>query len=199
MQIVLPEVGLGLLPGGGGIVRMVNLLGLERALPYLLEGKKIAPVKALDEGMIDELVASVDELVPRAKAWILENKGNEAAAVQPWDTKGYRIPGGDARSPKLAQTIMAAPAMLLQQTRGLLPAPEKILSCAVEATRLNFDTALVVESRGLVYLATTPQAKNMISTFFFGMNKVNGGASRPDGYERHTTSKVGVPAPTRRN
>ncbi|MEP1472263.1 MAG: 3-hydroxyacyl-CoA dehydrogenase NAD-binding domain-containing protein [Halieaceae bacterium] len=192
VQIGLPEVGLGLLPGGGGIVRMVHLLGLERALPYLLEGKKIAPVKALDEGMIDELVSSVDELVPRAKAWILENKDNEAAAVQPWDTKGHRIPGGDARSPKLAQTIMAAPAMLLQQTRGLLPAPEKILSCAVEATRLNFDTALLVESRGLVYLATTPQAKNMISTFFFGMNKVNGGASRPEGYERHTTSKVGV-------
>jgi 3-hydroxyacyl-CoA dehydrogenase / enoyl-CoA hydratase / 3-hydroxybutyryl-CoA epimerase len=192
VQIGLPEVGLGLLPGGGGIVRMVHLLGLERALPYLLEGKKIAPVKALDEGMVDELVISVDELVPRAKAWILENKDNDAAPVQPWDTKGHRIPGGDARSPKLAQTIMAAPAMLLQQTRGLLPAPEKILSCAVEATRLNFDTALLVESRGLVYLATTPQAKNMISTFFFGMNKVNGGASRPEGYERHKTSKVGV-------
>lgn len=192
VQIGLPEVGLGLLPGGGGIVRLVNLIGLERALPYLLEGKKIAPAKALDEGMVDELVGSAEELVPRAKAWIMDNKDNEAAAVQPWDTKGYRIPGGDARSPKLAQTIMAAPAMLLQQTRGLLPAPERILSCAVEAARLKFDTALVVESRGLVHLATTPQAKNMISTFFFGMNKVNGGASRPEGYERYTTRKVGV-------
>lgn len=192
VQIGLPEVGLGLLPGGGGIVRLVNLIGLERALPYLLEGKKIDPVKALDEGMIDELSPSLEELVPRARAWILANKDNESAAVQPWDTKGHRIPGGDARSPKLAQTIMAAPAMLLQQTRGLLPAPERILSCAVEATRLNFDTALVVESRGLTYLATTPQAKNMISTFFFGMNKVNGGASRPAGYDKYTTQRVGV-------
>ena len=87
---------------------------------------------------------------------------------------------------------MMAPAMLRQKTRGLLPAPEKILDCAVEATRLDFDTALEVESRGLTYLAVTPQAKNMITTFFFGMNKVNGGASRPQGIEPYATKKVGV-------
>ncbi|MFT6285674.1 MAG: 3-hydroxyacyl-CoA dehydrogenase/enoyl-CoA hydratase/3-hydroxybutyryl-CoA epimerase [Alcanivorax sp.] len=192
VQIGLPEVGLGLLPGGGGIVRMVNLVGLERALPYLLEGKKIAPVKALDEGMIHQLVANLEDLVPAAKAWILGNKDMPEAAVQPWDTKGFKIPGGNASSPKLAQTIMAAPVMLRQKTRGLLPAPEKILAVAVEAARLNLETALVIESRGLVYLATTPEAKNMISTFFFGMNKLNGGASRPQGHEKYVTQKVGV-------
>jgi 3-hydroxyacyl-CoA dehydrogenase/enoyl-CoA hydratase/3-hydroxybutyryl-CoA epimerase len=192
VQLGLPEVGLGLLPGGGGIVRMVNLLGLEQALPYLLEGRKLAPAGALEGGMIHETVASREALVPRAKAWILENRGNEEAAVQPWDRKGHRIPGGNAGSPKLAQLIAGAPAMLRKKTRGLLPAPEKILDCAVEAARLDLDTALRVESRGLVFLATTPQAKNQISTFFFGMNRVNGGASRPDGYEKYTTSKVGV-------
>ena len=192
VQLGLPEVGLGLLPGGGGIVRMVNLLGLEKALPYLLEGKKVAPAAALAEGMIHETVGSIEELIPRAKAWILENKDSEEAAVQPWDAKGFRIPGGNASSPKLAQLLMMAPALLRQKTRGLLPAPEKILDCAVEAARLNFDTALEVESRGLTYLAVTPQAKNMISTFFFGMNKVNGGASRPRDVAPSAVKKVGV-------
>lgn len=192
VQLGLPEVSLGLLPGGGGIVRMVNLLGLQNALPYLLEGKKVDPAKALKAGMIHETVASVDELLPRAKAWILKNKDNEAAAIQPWDQKGFKIPGGNASSPKLAQVLMGAPAMLSKTTRGLLPAPEKILDCAVEAARLDFDTALRVESRGLAYLATTPQAKNMITTFFFQMNKINGGASRPKGVPPQETKKLGV-------
>ena len=142
--------------------------------------------------MIDETVASVAELVPRAKAWILANRDSEDAAVQPWDRKGFRLPGGNVSSPKLAQLIVGAPAMLRQKTRGLLPAPEKILDCAVEAARLDFDSALEVESRGLTYLAVTPQAKNMITTFFFGMNKVNGGASRPRDIEPYATKKVGV-------
>jgi 3-hydroxyacyl-CoA dehydrogenase/enoyl-CoA hydratase/3-hydroxybutyryl-CoA epimerase len=192
VQIGLPEVGLGLLPGGGGIVRMVSMLGLEKALPYLLEGKKVAPAAALEEGMVDELVDSVDALVPRAKAWILAHRDDETAAVQPWDRKGFRIPGGDVNSPKIAQLIPVATAMLSQKTRGLLPAPAQILDCAVEAARLDLDTALEIESRGLTYLVTTPEAKNMISTFFFGMNRVNGGASRPQGVERTATRKVGV-------
>lgn len=192
VQIGLPEVSLGLLPGGGGVVRLVNLLGFQNAMPYLVEGKKVTPDKALKAGMIHETVDSLDELIPRAKAWILENKENDAAAVQPWDQKGYKIPGGNANSPQLAQVLMAAPAMLSKSTRGLLPAPERIMDCAVEALRLDFDTALRVESRGLAYLVTTPQAKNMITTFFFQMNKVNGGASRPEGIEPQLTKKLGV-------
>lgn len=192
VQLGLPEVSLGLLPGGGGVVRMVNLLGLEKALPYLVQGRKVAPAKALSEGMIHATVSSIDELVPNAKAWILENRGVEDSAVQPWDRKGHRIPGGDASSPKLAQFIMGAPAMLRQQTRGLLPAPEKIMDCAVEAARLDLDTALEIESRGLTSLVVTPEAKNMISTFFFAMNRINGGASRPQGVEKSLTRKVGI-------
>lgn len=192
VQLGLPEVGLGLLPGGGGVVRMVNLLGLEKALPYLLEGLRIAPDKALAAGMIHETVDSVDELLPRARAWILANRDNAAAAVQPWDVKGYRLPGGNVSHPKVAQLISVAPAMLYQKTRGLLPAPARILDCAVEAARLDLDTALVVESRGLAELVVTPEAKNQITTMFFGMNKVNGGASRPADVPPQETRKVGV-------
>jgi len=192
VQLGLPEVTLGLLPGGGGVVRMVNLLGLQKALPFLLEGTRMAPEQALAEGIIHETVDTVDELLPRARQWILDNRENAGAAAQPWDEKGYRIPGGNAASPGIAQLIMTAPAMLRKKTRGLLPAPERILDCAVEAVRVNFDTALVTESRGLANLVVTPEAKNQITTFFFGMNAVNGGASRPEGIAENKIGKVGV-------
>jgi len=192
VQIGLPEVSLGLLPGGGGVVRMVNLLGLEKALPYLLEGTKLGAVAAKEQGLIHEVVATRGELVPAAKAWILGQAEDSEAAVQPWDRKGFKLPGGKAGSPQLAQLITIAPAMLRKKTGGLLPAPEQILDCAVEAARLDFDTALRIESRGLTYLVTTPQAKNMISTFFFGMNRLNGGASRPESIAPSKVSKVGV-------
>ncbi|MCH1487920.1 MAG: 3-hydroxyacyl-CoA dehydrogenase NAD-binding domain-containing protein [Pseudomonadales bacterium] len=192
VQIGLPEVGLGLLPGGGGVVRLTNLLGIEKALPYLLEGKKVTPEKAVAVGMIDETVDKLEDLVPKAKAYILASQGDEASAVQPWDAKDFRIPGGKINSPKNAQMAMMAPAMLRQKTRGLLPAPEVILDTAFQAALVDFDTAQRVESRGLTQLVMTPQAKNMISTFFFGLNKVNGGASRPKNIEKNLTRKVGV-------
>ena len=192
VQLGLPEVTLGLLPGGGGVVRLTRLLGLAAALPYLTEGTRVTPDKALAAGMIHATVDSIDELVPNAKAWILAQEDVQAAATQPWDTKGYKVPGGGISSPGVAQLVMGAPAMLFSKTRGLLPAPAQILDCAVEALRLDLDTALTVESRGLAKLVVTPQAKNMISTFFFGLNKINGGASRPKGVEKRLTQKVGV-------
>ncbi len=192
VQLGLPEVTLGLLPGGGGVVRLTRLLGLAAALPYLTEGTRVTPDKALAAGMIHATVDSIDELIPNAKAWILAQEDVQAAATQPWDTKGYKVPGGGISSPGVAQLVMVAPAMLFSKTRGLLPAPAQILDCAVEALRLDLDTALTVESRGLAKLVVTPQAKNMISTFFFGLNKINGGASRPKGVEKRLTQKVGV-------
>jgi 3-hydroxyacyl-CoA dehydrogenase/enoyl-CoA hydratase/3-hydroxybutyryl-CoA epimerase len=192
VQLGLPEVGLGLLPGGGGVVRMTRLLGLAAALPYLTEGTRVTPDKALAAGMIHATVDTLEELVPNAKAWILAQEDLVAAGTQPWDTKGYKIPGGGINSPGVGQLVMIAPAMLYSKTRGLLPAPARILDCAVEALRLDFDEALTVESRGLANLVVTPVAKNMISTFFFGMNKINGGASRPKGVEKRLTKKVGI-------
>lgn len=187
--ISLPEVTLGLLPGGGGVVRMVNMLGLEAALPYLLEGKKIMPAAALKAGLVGELVADVEGLVPAAKAWI---KANPEGGVQPWDNKGHKIPGGNASSPRLQQTIQAAPAMLYKQTRGLLPAPFKTLDVAVTAATIDFDAALRVESRALASLIITPEAKNIISSLFFQLNQINGGASRPKDIAPIKVKKVGI-------
>ncbi|MFV0478561.1 MAG: 3-hydroxyacyl-CoA dehydrogenase NAD-binding domain-containing protein [Parahaliea sp.] len=190
--IGLPEVTLGLLPGGGGVVRMVNLLGLQKALPYLLEGTRVDAARALEEGLIHEMVDSCEKLVPAGKKWILSQRNNPGAAVQPWDKKGHRIPGGDANHPANVQMIQVAPALLFQKTRGLLPAPEKILDCAVSAARLDLDTALRIESQGLASLVVGNVAKNMMSTFFFGLNKVNAGASRPTDIPASKVSRVGV-------
>lgn len=183
----LPEVTLGILPGAGGVVRLTKLLGLEQALPYLLEGKPAKPQVALKQGLVDQIVATRQELVPAAKAWI---KANPDAHTQPWDQKGFRYPGGDALHPRVRQTIVAAPAMLYQKTRGLMPAPEKILDIAVNSMRMDFDAALRMESRGICALAVTPQAKAAIGTFFFGMQAIKSGKVRPDGEKWRATSSA---------
>jgi 3-hydroxyacyl-CoA dehydrogenase/enoyl-CoA hydratase/3-hydroxybutyryl-CoA epimerase len=181
----LPEVTLGLLPGAGGVVRLTAKLGLETALPLLLEGKQVPPQKALKIGMVDDIVATRDELVPAAKAWI---KANPEDAVQPWDRKGFRYPGGDAVHPRIRQTAMGASAMLYQKTRGLLPAPEKILDVAVNSMRMTFDAALRMETRRFIGLMATKESKAAISTFFFGMNAIKSGKVRPEGDRWKATS-----------
>ena len=185
----MPEVTLGLLPGGGGVVRSIHLLGLEKALPYLLEGTRLQPEQALKVGFVDALVESAEALVPAAKAWI---KANPQAAVQPWDVKGHKIPGGDVWSPAIVNLLAIAPAMTFKKTRGLLPAPERILAVAGDAMVVDFDTALRIESRGLAYLVTTPQAKNIISSSFFQLNSINSGASRPKDVAPSSVKKIGI-------
>lgn len=192
VQVGLPEVTLGLLPGGGGVVRLVYQLGIEKALPLLTEGYTLVPTEAQSVGLIDELVDSVDELIPRAKAFILANKTNEAAAVQPWDRKGFTVPGGGVESAAINQFIVAAAPTITAKTRGLLPAPGEILDCAVSALRVDIDTALRIETRGLTRLLLTLQAKNLITTNFFQMNQINSGSSRPHGYAKNPVKKVGV-------
>jgi len=188
----LPEVSLGLLPGAGGIVRLTNMLGLEKALPYLLEGKQLKVDKALEAGLVDEVVPTQGELVSRAHEWILQNRDNPDAAQQPWDREKFSIPGGDLKQPAVAQVAQFAPYMLMKKTRGLLPAPERILESAIEAVRLNFDTALRYETRNFVSLLGSTVTNNMISAFFFQLNEVNGGANRPGGIEATNVKKLGI-------
>ena len=193
VRVGQPEVSLGLLPGGGGCVRLTYLLGLEGAMPYLLEGRQLDAAGALKAGLVDETVAQAEDLLPRAKAWIKEVQGDAAAATQPWDTKGYRIPGGPSNAPANAAKIAGASAMLYKKTRGLLPAPVMILDIMVEAAgKVDFDTAMRYESRKFAALVPRPETKNMISAFFFDLNKVNNGASRPKDIPRAKVQKVGI-------
>ena len=188
--IGLPEVTLGLLPGAGGIVRTINMLGLEKGLPLLLKGTSLKPQKAIEAGLVNVLVNEPEALLSAAKDWILG--AEEGAAVQPWDRKGHKIPGGNVNNPNVAMGVSAAGAMLSKETRGLLPAPHRILDVAAEASLLDFDAALVVETRGLTELALTPQAKNIINSMFFQLNDINGGKSRPQGVEKADVRKIGV-------
>ncbi len=183
----LPEVTLGLLPGASGVTKMVRLLGLQAAFPFLMEGKTFNPREALDLGLVHELAETVEEMPARARAWIKANP----AAIQPWDDKNYRIPGGGPSNPKIAQLLTVVPAMTLEKTRGLMPAPEAILACAVEGTQVDFDTALRIESRYLVKLMVGQVAKNLI-TIFFNQNAIKSGASRPKDVPKWKAAKVGI-------
>ncbi|WP_312157629.1 3-hydroxyacyl-CoA dehydrogenase NAD-binding domain-containing protein [Acinetobacter variabilis] len=184
----LPEVTLGLLPGGGGIVRMVRLLGLQNALPLLTEGKQFGVEKAKSLGLVHDTADSLDELLDKSIAWIKQHPQSQ----QPFDVKGYKIPGGSPSSPAVAQMLAIAPAMLRDKTKGCYPAPESILSAAVEGAQVDVDTALRIESRYFTYLATGQISKNMIGTFWHGMNAIKSGASRPKDFAPWKATKVGI-------
>jgi 3-hydroxyacyl-CoA dehydrogenase / enoyl-CoA hydratase / 3-hydroxybutyryl-CoA epimerase len=187
-----PEVQLGLLPGAGGVVRSVRMVGIVDALmQLLLQGQRHRPAKAKELGIVDELVASREELVPAAKAWI-EAQGEDFAG-QPWDQKGYKIPGGTPSNPKLAQNLPAFPANLRKQLKGAnYPAPHHIMAAAVEGAQVDVDTALEIEGRYFVDLATGQVAKNMIQAFFFDLQAVNGDRGRPSDIEPFQSKKVVV-------
>src|SRR4051794_38204399 len=190
----LPEATLGLLPGGGGVTRIVRMLGLQSGLMYvLLQGTRFKPADALAKGLVDEVVASRDDLLPAAKAWLLEHRDDPEAASNPWDRPDYRMPGGTPQSPKLAALLPAFPALLRQQTKGAVyPAQRAILSAAVEGASVDFETASRIESRYLTRLVVGQNFKNMAQAFFFDLQAINAGRFRPEGYDASTATKVGV-------
>ena len=188
IQLGFPEVTLGLLPGATGVTKMVRLLGLMEAMPFLMEGKLMSPADAAKLGLVHELVREPAELAARAKSFIAAH----SEAIQPWDDKNYRIPGGGPASPKIAQGLAVAPAMLRQKTRGLYPAPEAIMACMVEGALVDFDTATRIESRYLAELAVGQVTKNMITAFFFNLNAIKAGAGRPKDVPRAKFAKVGI-------
>ncbi|RRO12680.1 3-hydroxyacyl-CoA dehydrogenase [Saccharopolyspora rhizosphaerae] len=185
-----PEVSLGLLPGAGGVVRSVRLLGISDALlNVLLQGQQLRPDKALKTGLVHEVVDTRDELLSKAKAWI---KANPEAA-QPWDAPGYKIPGGTPSNPKFAANLPAFPANLRKQLKGApMPAPRNIMAAAVEGSQVDFDTALEIEGRYFVELVCGQTAKNMSKAFFFDLQHINAGGSRPDGVPEFRAKKVAV-------
>ena len=194
VQIGLPEVTLGLLPGGGGVTRTVRMLGIQNAFVNVLsQGTRFKPAAAKDNGLVDEIVSTVEELVPRAKAWIKEFKANPEAHTQPWDAKGYKMPGGTPASPALAAILPSFPSLLRKQLKGApMPAPRAILAAAVEGALVDFDTATRIESRYFTELVTGQVAKNMIQAFFFDLQTINSGGSRPDGIGKTPITKIGV-------
>ena len=190
-DIGLPEVSLGLLPGGGGVTRTVRMFGIITALTEILgTGARFKPSAAQAKGLVDELVANADELVPAAKAWI---KANPEAGAQPWDRPGFKLPGGSPSSPSLAAFLPALTPILRKQLKQSdMRAPKAILSAAVEGAQVDFDTASRIESRYFTSLVTGQQAKNMIQAFFFDLGSINAGKERPSGVEQYQPRKAVV-------
>jgi 3-hydroxyacyl-CoA dehydrogenase / enoyl-CoA hydratase / 3-hydroxybutyryl-CoA epimerase len=185
-----PEVQLGLLPGAGGVVRTVRMLGIVEALmQLLLQGQRHAPARAKELGIVDAVLATREELVPAAKAWIRSNP----EALQPWDVEGYKMPGGTPSNPKLAQNLPAFPANLRRQLKGAdYPAPHHIMAAAVEGAQVDFEGAIEIEGRYFVDLVTGQVAKNMIQAFFFDMRRAGGERDRPPAIEPFRARKVVV-------
>ncbi|MET7683487.1 3-hydroxyacyl-CoA dehydrogenase NAD-binding domain-containing protein [Streptomyces sp. NPDC005423] len=189
-KIGCPEVTLGLLPGGGGVVRTVRLLGITDALlKVLLQGTQYNARRAQENGLVHEVAATPEELTAKARAFIDAHPESR----QPWDTPGYRIPGGTPASPGFAANLPAFPANLRKQTNGApYPAPRAVLAAAVEGSQVDFETAQVIEARYFVELAAGQTSKNMIQAFFFDLQAVNSGAGRPRGVEPRPVRRAAV-------
>jgi 3-hydroxyacyl-CoA dehydrogenase/enoyl-CoA hydratase/3-hydroxybutyryl-CoA epimerase len=159
----LPEVQLGLLPGGGGTQRLPRLIGIQAAAEAILQGKEFRAPQALKAGLVDELVADKDALRAAALKWIAANP----KAAQPWDQKSFRMPGPRAGSPDARNLLLAASAMLIKKTAGVFTAPEAALSAIQEGLAIEFDRGLEVEARYFTGLVVGDQSKDMIRTLWF--------------------------------
>ncbi|MCG0288434.1 3-hydroxyacyl-CoA dehydrogenase NAD-binding domain-containing protein [Streptomyces sp. PSAA01] len=189
-RIGFPEVTLGLLPGSGGVARTVRLLGVTDALlKWLLQGARYSPRRAQEAGLVHEVVATPEEMLAQARAFI----DAHPESAQPWEAKDYRIPGGTPAQPKFAVNLPAFPANLRKQLGGApYPAQRNILAAAVEGSQVDFETAQTIEARYFTELVVGQTAKNMIQAFFFDLQAVNSGASRPQGIEPSQVRKVAV-------
>lgn len=188
VQLGLPEGMIGLMPGAGGVVRLTRMLGMEKAIGMISQGRRLKAEKALEAGMVDELVDSEQELAIRAKAWIKANPD----AQQPWDRKDYTMPGGDHEDPANQGLTYFGPLNVLAQTKGLMPAQLAIFACVIDTVKVDFDTAQKIEARYFLSLLLDQTSRNMMMAFFVQMETLNKGASRPDGVERSKVKKLGI-------
>ncbi|MGQ0699259.1 MAG: 3-hydroxyacyl-CoA dehydrogenase NAD-binding domain-containing protein [Panacagrimonas sp.] len=184
----LPEVKLGLLPGGGGTQRLPRMIGIQASAPLMLEGKELSAAAAKQQGIIQDLAKDSAEMLAKAKAWCLANP----KPVQPWDDKKFKWPGGDARHPAVVQMLAVAPAMTNAKTQGNYPAATNILSCIYEGGIVDFETGCRAESRYFAELVVSQVSKNMIGTLWFQLNGINKGKSRPQGIDKSSVKKLGV-------
>lgn len=162
VQLGLPEVNLGVIPGAGGTQRLPRLIGFQAALELMAQGKVVRAPKALGLGLVDALAPTPEAVGEAARAWVRAHP----RAKQPWD-RGEAPPGPRPDSPEGRQVFIAACAMLYKKTAGAFRAPEELVAVVQEGLRLTFDRAMEVEARAFARIATSDQAKDMIRTMFF--------------------------------
>ena len=188
IKIGLPETSLGLMPGGGSIIRLMWLLGIEKAYHVVCDGHYYTPKEALVSGVIDDLADNESDMMDKAREWLLANKDYR----RPWDTEGETIPDGSVRDPKVGATIRRLTAEQYKRTRNIFPSFEAILSTLVEGSRVDFDTACRIQSRYFTQVCLTPEAKNMTKAFWYDFNSIKHGENRPKGFGKFRPKKVGV-------
>jgi 3-hydroxyacyl-CoA dehydrogenase/enoyl-CoA hydratase/3-hydroxybutyryl-CoA epimerase len=175
-KIGLPEILVGIFPGGGGTTRYSRMVGAMAASPVLLEGRMLEPAKAKSAGLIDEVVPAAD-LMARAKAWVLA--ATDADIVKPWDIKGWKMPGGAPYHPAGFMTFVGASAMVNGKTKGVYPAAKALLSAVYEGALVPFDTALRIEARWFTSVLLNPSSSAMIRSLFINKEALEKGANRP--------------------
>jgi 3-hydroxyacyl-CoA dehydrogenase/enoyl-CoA hydratase/3-hydroxybutyryl-CoA epimerase len=198
-KLGLPEVKVGLLPGAGGTQRLPRMIGMQAALPLILEGKELSPKDALGIGIVDAVVATPEEMIEKALAYIAANPN----PVKPWDEvnkktgkiqarENFKVPNGNVLTPIGAQTFVVGTAMMMDKSKGNYPATQHIMSCVYEGLLVNIDKGLGIESRHFVAVATSKEAGNLIRTMFLGMNEAAKGASRPKDVPKTDVKKLGI-------
>ncbi len=188
LKLGQPEVKLGLLPGGGGTVRLSRLVGIQAALQICGEGADLNPAKAHTLGLLAGLAKDRDELMVQARAWIVGNP----KAKQPWDLPKFKFPGGDSKSPAMAQLWAIAPSIASVKSQGNYPAVQHIMSSIFEGGLLDFDAASMVESRYFAACVMSQESKNIIHTLWYQLNAIKKGASRPAGPAPSKVKKLGI-------
>ena len=182
-----PEVNIGLLPGAGGTQRAPRLIGFRNAATMILQCRNQKPEQALEMGLVHEL-APVAEIVERARRWVLEKGDPE----QPWDKKGFRIPGGGLNHPAVAQVFMGGNALIAKNTKHNYPAPIAAQSAMFEGCATTFDAGLNIESQYFGSLLCGPVARNMMRSLFVNKGRADKLARRPEGVEKSTVRKLGI-------
>ncbi|MEO0472045.1 MAG: enoyl-CoA hydratase-related protein, partial [Bacteroidota bacterium] len=188
IKLGFPEVKVGLLPGGGGTSKAPYLMGIQTGLTYLLQGTEARPPKAIKDGLVDDTAETQEELMEKAKAWILANPN----PVQPWDNKKHRVPGGKIWTPNGAQMLAGAVGNVSKITHGNYPGAKYILSTVHDGFQLPIDRALEVEARYFTKVCQSPEAKNMIRTGFMGIQAAKKGKARPKDEPRYEVKKLGI-------
>lgn len=188
IRIGLPEVSLGLLPGGGGTQRLPRMIGVPAAVVNILQAKQYNPEEALANGFINALVASQEDLIPAAKEWIL----NGGKAIQPWDDRSFKVPGGGLMSKSGAETMIGGIGNLRKQTHGNYPGAGYALAAIHDGVQIPIERGLEVEARYFTKAYFSKEARNIVRTGFFAMNEAKKGKSKPAGFETYKMSKLGI-------
>jgi 3-hydroxyacyl-CoA dehydrogenase/enoyl-CoA hydratase/3-hydroxybutyryl-CoA epimerase len=191
LKIGQPEVKLGLLPGGGGTVRLPRLVGIQAALQICGEGNDLNPAKAQGMGLLASLAKDRDDLMAQARAWIAANPKAQPCR-QPWDQPKFKMPGGDSKSPAMAQLWSIAPSIASAKSYGNYPAVQHIMSSIFEGGLMDFEAASVVESRYFAACVMSQESKNIIHTLWYQLNAIKKGASRPAGHAPSKVKKLGI-------